>query len=580
MGQLWQDLRFGIRTISKDRGFFFASVLALALGIGSTTAIFSVIYNVLLDPFPYTNSDRIFGFDIRDRSSGREFGRNGLSIPEFLDYREKNRVFERSMGVWEESVIMGDTSSPELFDCDTVTGNTFQFLGVRPLFGRGIEPSDAVAGAPPVFVLSYKAWRRRFGMDPSIVGKTYVLNGKPTTLIGIMPRRFTFWGGEMWMPASVDRSETGAAQRRLVLYGHLKPDLDRKAAESDLKVLAEQLSKVYRDDYPKQFDVHMMSLGEIAFGRIQGTLIALLAAVALLLLIACANVANLLLAKATTREKELALRITLGAGRFRVIRQLMAENVVLAFAGAALGCFLAWLGLKGLINLVPLYTFPDEADIRLNTPVLLATLATAMMTAFIFGLAPALTASRSGLNEALKSGTRGNSGFRRARLRNVLIVGEVALSLLLLSASGLLMRSFFVERQEEVGIRSERLLITSLRFPPKLYQNMESQARFLRELLPRLERLPGVVSAAGAFTFPPNGGVGTEFEVASLTHSERWRGYVTPCSQEFFETAGLRMVAGRLPTVGDEEGHRKVAVINQSMATKYFGGENPIGRGL
>jgi predicted permease len=484
------------------------------------------------------------------------------------------------MGVEEESVVMGDSGTPELFDADAVTGNTFQFLGVAPLLGRGIEPSDALPGAPPVFVLSYKKWRKRFGLDAGIVGKTFIMNGKPTTLIGIMPPRFAFWGGDIWMPASLDRNEAGGNRRYLVLYGHLKPGLSAKAAEPDVQILAGRLSKIYRQDYPKQFDVHLESLGHIAAGLVQNTLFTLLAAVGLLLLIACANVANLLLAKATARKQEIVLRMTLGAGRFRVIRQLLVESLLLALAGAATGCVFAWAGLKGLVAMVPIYTFPDEAAIEPNTPVLLATLLIAIVTALIFGLAPAMAASAGGLNEWLKAGGRGNSGFRRGRLRNFLISGEVALSLLLLSGAGLLMRSFLAERQVDIGISTGQVLTTGLSLPPKQYKTTESQARFLRDLLPRVQNLPGVVSAAGAVMLPPSGGPASDFDVAGFTHSERWKGDIVPCSWQFFQTVRLRLLAGRLPTAADEDRKLKIAVINQTMAEKYFGRQDPLGREL
>ncbi len=580
MGSLWQDLRFGLRTIHKDRGFFLASVLALALGIGSTTAIFSVIYNVLLEPFPYTDGRRLYAIQIRDQGGPPQSGREAFSIPEFLDYQEQNHIFDRTMGVSEESVVLGDAATPELFDADAVTGNTFQFLGVAPLLGRAIQPSDAQPGAAPVFVLSYKSWRKKFGLDRSIVGKTFVMNGKPTTLIGIMPPRFAFWGGDLWIPASLDRAEPGANRRFLVLYGHLKPGLDAKAAEPDVRILAGRLSKIYRQDYPKQFDVHLDSLVDIAVGRFTNTLFILLAAVSLLLLIACANVANLLLAKAATRKQELVLRMTLGAGRFRVIRQLLMESFLLALAGAATGCLFAWAGLRGLVALIPIYTFPDEAVIELSTPVLLATVAIAVLTALIFGLAPALIASRGVLNESLKSGGRGNTSFGRSRLRNGLIAGEVALSLLLLSGAGLLMRSFFAQRQVDLGIHTGQILTTQLSFPSKQYKTTDSQARFLRDLVARLQNVPGVVSASGAIAYPPGGGLKTDFDVPGVTHSERWKGDVVLCTSQFFQTIRLHLVTGRFPSAVDEAGKRMVAVINETMAAKYFGRLDPIGREL
>lgn len=229
MGWLWQDVRFGLRTILKDRGFFFTAVLALALGIGSTTAIFSVIDNVMLRPFPYTDAGHVFAIQIHDSTSGEPGGREWFSIPEFLDYQQKNRIFDPSLGVFEKTVLIDRSGPPEAFDADEVTGNAFDMLGVAPLLGRAITPSDAQPGAPPVFVLSYKVWQAKFGRDPGVVGKTFVMDHTPVTLIGVMPSRFAFWGADLWMPAHLDRSDAADRNRYFVLYGHLKPGLDPKS---------------------------------------------------------------------------------------------------------------------------------------------------------------------------------------------------------------------------------------------------------------------------------------------------------------------------------------------------------------
>jgi putative ABC transport system permease protein len=579
MGWLLQDIRYGLRTILKDRAFLFTATLALALGIGSTTAIFSVIDNVLLQPFPYTDGQRLAAITIHDKSSSEPGGRQFFPVPEFLDYQEQNQVFDRSIGIRQDGVLMTGSGAPESFKGGMVTGNTFEFLGVPPLLGRAITPEDAKPGAPPTFVLSYKVWRRRFGLDRSILGKSFILNDRATTLIGVMPPRFAWWGADLWMPMTLDRSESGPNARYVGLLGHLKPGLDPKAAAPGLQILAERLAKVYpNNNYPKKFDVYLQSLVDNVVGRFRTTLYTLLAAVGMLLLIACANVANLLLAKATAREKEFAVRATLGAGRFRLVRQMMVESVLVALAGAAAGCGFAWLELKGLIALLPQYTFPDEADIRLNTPVLLATLGAALLTALLFGLAPALGAAGRDLNEALKTTGRGNSGFRRGRVRNALIVSEVALSLVLLAGAGLLMRSFFMQRSVNLGFGTENVLTTQIELPAKRYGTPELQMRFLRDLLPRFERLPGVVAAAGALAFPPFGGVETDLDVAGKTHSETWKGDVIPCSARFFQTIGLRQLGGRLFNEDDVAGLRKVTVINRTFAAKYFPGENPIGR--
>jgi len=578
MGSLWQDIRYGARTLIRDRAFILTAVIALALGIGSTTAIFSVIDNVLLEPFPYSDGQRLMAISIHDKTQSDLQGRQFFQSAEFLDYQEQNHIFDRSVGLNPTGILMTGTGAPESYRGGAVTGNTFEFFGIPPLIGRAIMPEDAKPGAPPVFVLSYKVWRKKFGFDRGILGKTFTLNGQPTTLIGIMPKRFAWWGADLWIPTTIDRGEKSPNPTFYFLLGHLKPGLTKESAAPDVEIIARRLAKLYPNNYPKQFDVHVQALVDNVVGRFRTTLYTLLAAVGLLLLIACANVANLLLAKATARDKEFAVRSTLGAGRWRLVRQLMVESLLIALMGAVAGCGLAWAELKGLMALLPQFTFPDEADIRLNTPVLLATLAAAVLTAVIFGLFPAFSAASKDLNETLKTTGRGNSGFRRGRMRNALIVCEVALSLVLLAGAGLLMRSFILERGIDIGFKPERVLITQIDLPAKQYSNAASQVRFLRDLLPRLEGIAGVSAAAGAVAFPPYGGVNTDFEVLGKSHSETWKGDVVLSSARFFETLGIRLLGGRVLTEQDVAGTRKVAVLNQTFVNKYFPGENPIGR--
>jgi putative ABC transport system permease protein len=578
MDWLWQDLRFGFRTLMKDRAFLITAVVALALGIGSTTSIFSVIDNVLLEPFPYTDGQRLMAIEIHDSTSNQFGGRQFFSQPEFLDYQEQNHIFDRSIGIRQERVLMTNLgSAPESFNGATVTGNAFDFLGLPALLGRGITPADAKPGASPVFVLSYKVWQSRFSRDPSVLGKSYTMNGKPATLVGVMPQRFTLWGADLWMPGFADHGETDPNAPYFFLLGRLKSGLTVKSAESDVRILAQRLSKVYPKDYPKKFDVHLQSLIDNVVGKFRETLYTLLAAVGLLLLIACANVANLLLAKATVREKEFAIRTSLGASRAAITRQLLTESVLLALLGAAAGCVLAWGGLKVLIAALPKFTFPDEALIQLNIRVLAATVLIAVLTALIFGLAPAFGSMARNLSEPLKGSGRGNSSFRRGRLRNVLVIGEVALSLVLLTGAGLLLRSFLAERETDIGLRPAKLLTTEVDLGKK-YKTAEDQSRFLRELLPRLQSLPGVVSASGAVDFPPFGGINTGFEAAGVTHSEKWNGRMAFCDAQFFGTIGTRLLRGRFLGETDVAGKRKIAVVNQTLATKFFPGQDPIGK--
>lgn len=341
MDWFWRDVRFGIRSLVKDRGFLATAVLALALGIGSVTAIFSVIDNVLLEPFPYTDAQRLVAIQIHDSSQSQPYGREGFSQPEFLDYQQQNHVFDRSIGVTQSKVLWTGKGSPEMFTGASVTGNTFEFLGVKPLLGRYATPADAKPGAPPVFVMSYKLWKKRFSSNPEILGQQFTLDGTVRTLIGVMPKRFAWWGADLWIPVSVDRSATEATAPFFFFLGHLKPGLTIRSAQPDLTVLAHRLAKVYPKLYPKKFDVRLITLADNVVGKFRETLFTLLAAVGLLLLIACVNVANLLLAKATAREKEFAIRCSLGSGRWRVIRQLLVESILLGLAGAAVGCIFA-----------------------------------------------------------------------------------------------------------------------------------------------------------------------------------------------------------------------------------------------
>ncbi|MGH9585161.1 MAG: ABC transporter permease, partial [Bryobacteraceae bacterium] len=514
MDWLWRDVKFGFRSLIKDRGFLVTAVLALALGIGSVTAIFSVIDNVLLEPFPYTDAQRLVGIEIHDSTSSQPYGREAFSQPEFLDYQQQNDIFDRSIGVYQSKVLWTGKGSPEMFTGASVTGNTFQFLGVKPLLGRFATPADAKPGSPPVFVMSYKLWHKNFSGDPTVLGKRFTLDGTVRTLIGIMPKRFAWWGADLWIPVSVDRGETGPSAPFFFLLGHLKPGLTIRTAQPNAAIVARRLSKVYPKFYPKKFDVRLQTLADGVVGKFRDTLFTLLAAVGLLLLIACVNVANLLLAKATAREKEFAIRCSLGSGRWRVVRQLLVESVLLGLAGAVAGCVFAWGGLKLLVAALPPFTFPDEAVISLNVRILVATGIVALLTAVLFGLAPALSSFSQNLSESLKAGGRGNSGFRRGHLRNALIVTEVALAVMLLSGAGLMMRSFLIERGAQLGIAAPEKLVISIIALGKNYKTVDQQSRFLRELVSRAHNLPGVRSATGALDFPPFGGINTDFDIA------------------------------------------------------------------
>jgi predicted permease len=575
-----QDFRYGFRGLRKQPAFALVAVLALALGIGAATTIFSVIENVLLDPFPYTDANRVVSFYIHDVKDSRpDTGRSAFRAPEFLDYQEQNHVFEEAIGGGNEDVLYTTAEGTEQFNGAYVTPNTFRFLGVPALLGRGITLDDARPGAPPVFVMSYKMWGKRFSQDRSVMGRVFVLNGVPTTLVGIMPRRFTKRGADLWRPVALDRADPEMSRRYFLLQARLKPGIGLREVESDINVISQRLAKVYPKDYPNKFTIRAQSWLDSLVGQFRKTLYTLATAVGLLLLIACTNVANMLLARATAREKEMAIRSSLGASRGRLIRQLLIESFLLAVGGAALGCLFAYGGIKALVAVIPENSIPQEAVIQLNVPVLLFSLGIAGITAILFGLAPALQTARRDLVEPLKDSGKGVSGgFRRGKLRNTLVVVEVALSLVLLAGAGLLMRTFVALQEVDLGLNPDSILVARLPLPRGQYKTAADKQRFFRQLLPRLYALPGIVAATETSTLPPYGGIGSEIEIGGKTHAEKWEAMFQLCSEGYFPTLGLRLLRGRVLSEAEVNDARKVAVVNQTLVTKYFGKEDPIGR--
>jgi putative ABC transport system permease protein len=584
VGTLWQDFYHAGRMLRKSPGFTAVAVLTLALGIGASAAIFSVIDHVLLEPFPYKESNRLMTIEIHDTGQSDPGGRGGFTTPEFLDYAQRNHVFEGAIGDSNADVLYTTAEGTERFNGHRVTPNTFEFLGVAPLLGRAMQPDDYNPGAPPVFVMRYKTWVARFSSDPKILNQPFVLNGTVRTLVGIMPPRFALGDADLWIPDPMDRSSKANDSQFPIywwLLARLKPGVSVPQAEADLTVLAQQLSKVYPKDYPKHFKVHVVSLADNVVGEFRSTLFIVLAAVGLLLLIGCGNVASLLLARATTREKEFAIRAALGASRWRIVRQLLIESLLLAMGGATFGWLMAWAGLKALIAVIPPDIIPAEAVIRMNAPVLLFALAVAVMTAIIFGLAPALQISRRDLNDPLRDSGKGVSGgFHHGGVRNAVVALEVALSLTLLISAGLLMKSFLALRQVRLGLRPDHVLVVRLPLPEDRYKTAEQITAFFRPLLLRLKSLPGVLDATETSTLPPYGGIDSDIEVPGKVHAEKWSTLFQLCSEGYFPTLRISFLQGRRFTESEVNGARKLAVVNQEFARKYLGSDNPIGQRL
>jgi len=577
--EVWHDLRYSLRTLWKAGGFAAVSIATLALGIGAATAIFSVIDNVLLAPFPYQGAARMVFPRIHAAQQAPDEGRQGYTANEVLEFAENNHVLDGLTAAKEDLVLYRHGEGTEQLYGAHVTPGTFEFFGLPALHGRVAQPEDYAPGAPPVFVLRYKTWKERFNGDLSVLNKIFVLNGTARALIGIMPPRFGWYDADVYIPERLARAAGAAGFPDWFLLGRLRPGVSRLRAEADLTVIANRLAKINPQAYPAHFTVQLRKLGDTVTGRFEETLYTVLAAVGLLLLIACSNVANLLLARATTREKEFALRTALGARRARLVRLLMVESLVLAIAGAALGIFIAWGGLKLLVAAMPQDLIPAETVIALNAPVLLFTLGVAALTPLIFGLLPALQSSRRDLTDPLRDSAKGvGGGFQGRWLRDAVVVGEVALSLTLLIGAGLLMRSFVALRKANLGLRADHVFETAVVLPAERYKTPQQVTGFFRPLLARLGALPGVVDAAESSTVPPYSFETSKLEIAGKTHQDDWQTLLQTVSQQYFRTLRIELKRGRTFSEQEVNDARRVAVVNQTFVLRYFPGETPLGR--
>lgn len=573
----WHDLRYALRVLWKDRGFAVVSIVTLGLGIGAATAIFSVVYNILLAPFPYQGAERVVFPRIYNAQQGEGAGRQGYRPAEVLEFAENNHVFDGIAAAMGEAVRYNRGDGTEVLVAARVTPGSFEFFGMPALHGRVMLPGDYEPTAPPVFVMRHEAWMKRFNGDPSLLGKTFVLNGTARTLVGIMPPRFGWYAADLYIPYKLTRDAN--TPPFWFMLGRLKPDVSIEQAQAELTVIAQRLAKIYPEDYPKNFTVQVRRQVDSSVGRFRPTLYTVLAAVGLLLLIACSNVATLMLARATMREKEFALRVVLGAGRARLVRLVMVESLVLAAAAATLGIFLAWGGLRSLVAAMPMGVIPAWSVIELNAPVLTFTLGVAVLTALLFGLVPALQSSRRDLNGPLRDSGKGVSGgFRGRRLRDAVVVVEVALSLTLLIGAGLLMRSFAALRGADVGVRTDHVFQAGLNLPADRQKTADLAPRFFQPLLARVKALPGVTDAAVSSAYPPYSGGISKMEIAGRTQGEERLTLFQHVSEDYFRVLRIAFKTGRPFSAAEIDAARNVAVVNETFVRKYLPGEDPIGR--
>jgi putative ABC transport system permease protein len=580
------DYRFAIRQLRKSPAFTAIAIFTLALGIGACTVIFSVVYNVFFHVLPYKDFNRSVVFEIRSTAStGESNGRAYFSAEEFRVFREENHVFEDMIAYGTVGRLFYDDGkfTSVLPSGAVVTTNAFDYLGIPPLLGRTMSEEDGRPGAQPVFVMNYQLWQREFGGDPKILGKTFILRDTPRTLVGIMPARFNAFGASLWLPMRSDQAEGR-------LIGRLKAGVSMQAAGVELNAIAHRLQRESsRGAFPEHFMVDCQTMQDSLIGTFKKTLYALLAAVFLLLLIACSNVANLLLARAAVRGREIAMRITLGATRSRLIRQLLVESFVLAAGASAVGCGLAYFGLRAVVSLIPAGTLPEETVLSINVPVLFLTLVVTFLTTILCGLAPALHVLRGDLQPHLSGADKGTwVGSGQGKLRSTFVVAEVGLSVVLLISAGLLMRSFLILTRVDLGFNPKNVLYFELVWrdsynfswsdPASIAKVRVRKNSVTRQLLDRIRTVPGVLSAAECEEEPPLKFDRTDVIIRGKPHVERWEARDEFVSKDYFETLGVPLLRGRIFSEDDVSAARHVLVINQAFARQYFLNEDPIGR--
>ncbi len=566
MRQLLQDARVGLRGMLRDWPFTAVAVGSLALGIAAATAMYSVIHAVIIDPFPYKDVDSLMSIKVWDPS--RRGYRTYYTVDQYLEFRERSHIFEGVIASTISDVVWTQGAEPQRLRGNHGPFDTFDVMGVPPLIGRTPNAADAQPGAPPVAVLGYRFWQRQFGGDPRVLGRRMVLNGAVRTVIGVMPVRFMWRGADVYLPTEFRRGQAIEGVRFVHVLGRLKPGVTAAQAEADLKPIIEDLKQRDPHSFPDRWRVGLLSFKETFPSGIRSTLWILFGATGLLLLIACANVSNLLLSRAAGRQREMAVRASLGAGRIRLLRQLLTESVLLGLAGGAAGIGLAYATLRAMIAIVPPNTIPDEARIAMNVPVLAFTVMVSVATALLFGLAPALHGCVPNLVESLKNGTR-STGGRSGLLQSGLVVAEVALSLMLLTGGALMLRTLIRLQTVDLGFRPDRVLAMRVPLSETRYADAARRNTFFRELLPRIAAVPGVIAAGINNGIHPFGGWGMRVEVPGGREDTRPVRFhqVDP---GYLKVFGFRLLAGRTLRDRDVAAQQHVALVNEAFVKRYL----------
>jgi len=573
---LLQDLRYALRQLRKNPGFAITAILTLSLGIGATTAVFSVAYGVLIDPFPYKDVHTLVTPKLCS-SQWPQCGWNIYTPEQFNQIAQKTDIFNGVTASTISNVVLTGEAEPQRLRGNYITPNTFDVLGVQPLIGRATMDDDVRPGHGEVALLSYRYWQAHYGGSPSILGRVLTFNKHPRTIIGVMPPRFLWRGGDVYLP--IDMTNTnGEAQneRYYALVGRLKPGVTDAQASAELQPIFNDFAKTAPRDYPKDLRIGIMPFDQMFQSGLASTLYLLLGSVAVLLLIACVNVSSLLLARAVRREHEFVVRASIGASRLRLVRYALTESLLLAAVAMPVALAFAYAGLRATLRIVPTQTIPDEAVVTMNVPVLLVSIGIALLTVFLFGLAPAWHSANPRLAAVLSS-VRSSGSRTQRRLLSGFVVTEIALSLALLMLAGLMVRSLMAVENAPVPFSPDHTLMLEIPLVEERYPTPESHTRFYRELLDRVRALPGVSSATIDAAYPFLDMYGDHVEISGKPVDNRFTN-IHLTDPAYFQMSGRRMLQGHFLDEREVADQSHEVVVTENFATRYFSGENALGR--
>ena len=584
----WQDLRYGFRTLLRNPGFCAVAILALAMGIGPNTAIFTMVNAVLLKPLPVPEPNRVVMIWGTLLKSG--FDQMPVSAADYLEWKKQAHSFDQmsaAFAIPEFGLNVSGAGDPERVSAALASKEFLPALGIKPIVGRNFLPEEDRPGGPPAVLISHALWQRRFHSDPAAIGRSLTVDGIPRTVVGVVPHELgEMVAADLWLPTAINPNNPERQNHQFGIVARLKPSVTVAESRAEMAVIARRLESAYPATNTG-WGVTLFPMAEMFTGRIRPVLLILLGAVGLLLLIACANLANLLLARAATREKEIAIRGALGAGRLRLIRQLLTESLVLALAGGALGLILAAWGVRLLRSVVP-DMFPMLQHMSVDVPVLAFTFGISILTGLLFGLVPAWRSSHTDLNTTLKEAAgRSESAGGSHRIRSFLLAGEVALAVLLSVSAGLLLRSFVRVTEVNPGVRTANILTMNLSLPEVKYDTPQKRATFYKDLIERVDALPGVRSA-GAVVFLPLRVSILSFRIWVNSFTIEGRPPVPqdkqpladyrPATPGYFNTMGIALRQGRLFDQHDDLDAKRVVLVNEAMVRKHFPHENPLGQ--